>query len=146
MKRKWIALAVTFASSAMLVAGIAIADDKESPLAKVMEKVQAKHTGIIKAYRTPVAWKKAQKDVVAAAEDMIKLAKDAKPLGGDVIKEKKKTQKDWDEKMDAFMKEAEDFAKTAGKADLSNADAKKAYMKVSATCTNCHNDYRSDEE
>src|SRR5262249_17503416 len=74
MNRKWSVLAVvTLASSALLVGGLALADDDESPLGKLMNKIQAKENAIKKAVRTPVAWAKAQKDVVAAAEDLAKL-------------------------------------------------------------------------
>jgi cytochrome c556 len=147
MSRKWIALAVTLMSSAMVVAGIAIADDeKETPLGKVMEQVQGKHVLIMKTYKTAATWKKGQKDATSAAEDLVKFGKEAKPLGGDVIKKMKKTQKEWDEKMDTFLKEADNFAKVSGKSTTTNAQAKDAYKKVSASCTSCHNDFRSDEE
>ena len=145
MTRKWTALTVTALSTGLLLSGLAMAEDKESPLGKVMEKVQANHTAILKTYRTPVAWKKDQKKAVTAAEDLAKLGKEAKSLGEATIKEKKKTQADWDEKMDAFVKEAEDFAKAAANPAMSNVEAKKAYSKVSATCTACHVDYREEE-
>ena len=146
MKRKWTVLAATLAASALAVAALAAASpqEEETPLGKVMEKVQKNHTGIMKAYRTQVAWSKGQKDVANMANDMVKLAKEARPLN-DVVKQKKQTVADWNERMDAFIKEAESFAKVAAKPGLKNTEAKKAYLKVSASCTNCHNVYRDEE-
>lgn len=147
MSRKWNGLAVALSSAAVLLAGVAIAaDDEETPLGKIMEKVQANHAKIIKGVKNAAAWKKSQKDVQAAAEDILKLGKEAKPLGEGPIKEMKKTQQLWDEKMDAFLKEAEDFAKLAAKSDTTQKTAKDTYTKkVSASCTSCHNDFRSEE-
>jgi cytochrome c556 len=145
MNRKWTVLAAML-STALMVSGIAVAQDELSPLGKVMEDVQTNHVKILKSYRTAVAWAKGQKDAAEAAEKLVELGKKAKPLGGDAIKEMKKTQSLWDEKMDAFLKEAETFAKLAGQPGTKNAEAKKAYSKVSASCTSCHNDFRSEDE
>ncbi|MEO6810667.1 MAG: cytochrome c [Isosphaeraceae bacterium] len=149
MNRKWTVLAAAMLSTALLVSGIAVAqdDDKElTPLGKVMEEVQTNHVKILKSYRTAVSWTKGQQDAAEAAGKIIELGKKARPLGGPAIKEMKKTQEQWDEKMDTFLKEAEAFSKFAGQAGIKNAEAKKAYSKVSASCTSCHNDFRSEDD
>jgi len=149
MTRKWKGLAAALIASAV-VGAVALAADDETPLGKKMELVQAKHTVLLKSYRNAVGWKKAQKEAKEAADELVKLAKEAKPLGADAIKEAAKkepkaNQADWDGKMDAFMKEAEEFAKVAEKDSTTNVEAKKAYSKVVATCSACHDTYRPDE-
>src|SRR3954453_19894951 len=105
MPRKWMILAAAMVSVTALTVGIAGADDEDSPLHKLMEQVNAKNLAITKGVRTSVAFKKAQKDVVTSAEDLAKLAKEAKGLGKDVVK-KAKDVKDgdtkWNELMDSF--------------------------------------------
>src|SRR5690348_10863154 len=101
MRRKWTVLAAaTLASTPLVLGGIAAADE-DSPLGKIMAKVQAKETMIKKAYRSQVTWSKGQKDAVSAAEDLAKLGKEAKVFE-EPAKEKKQPKKDWDDKMDAF--------------------------------------------
>lgn len=146
MTRKFTALIVSFASTSLLLAGISLAQDKEdSELHKIMEKVQASNGAILKAYRTAVSWKKDQKKASEAAEALVKLGKEAKPLGAEPIKAQKKTQKEWDDLMDSFVKEAEGFVKVAGKDGMTNVEAKKSYRKVSASCTACHEVFRIEE-
>src|SRR5579864_150277 len=98
MNRKWTVLPVAMAGVAVLAAGFTIADDKddESPTKKVMEKVQKVNIAITKAVRTPVAFKKAQKDVPSHAEEIVKLAKEARTHKGPSEKQKQPYEK-WTE-------------------------------------------------
>ena len=77
---------LVFASSAGVLLGIGVlvgpglskADDDETPLGKIMEKVNKHNTVIQKGVRNKVAFAKAQKDVEKSAKELVKLAKEAK--------------------------------------------------------------------
>jgi cytochrome c556 len=151
MTRKWIVFA---ASAAILVgfgAGFALsessADDVETPLGKIMEKVQGHYTAITKGVRTKVAFKKLQKDVETRAHDLIKLAKDARPLNDAVKKAKDvaEPQKVWDQYFDDLVKKSDTLAKVAGKPAAKFEDAKKAFTALKKVCTDCHHDFRIEE-
>jgi cytochrome c556 len=142
-------LAAVMVSASLLTIGISMADDEESPLHKVMEQVNAKSLAITKGVRTAVAFKKAQKDVAAAAEDLVKLAKQAKGLGQDHIKKAKDVPNaagKWNELMDAFASSADHLAQVAAKPSTQQADAKSAHTAVKKVCTDCHTVFRIEEE
>jgi hypothetical protein len=142
-------LAAVMVSGSVLTVGIAGADDEESPLHKLMEQVNAKSLAITKGVRTAVAFKKAQKDVASAAEDLVKLAKEAKGLGKDHIKKAKDVPNaggKWNELMDSFASSSENLAKVAGKASAKQEDAKSAHTAVKKVCTDCHTIFRIEEE
>jgi hypothetical protein len=148
MLRKWTILAGTMTAITALTVGISMADDEEGPLHKLMEKVNAKNLVVTKGVRTAVAFKKAQKDVVASAEDLVKFAKEAK-----AIKDAVKKAKDipdagtkWDKFMDEFAKSAEHLAEVAGKTSATNVQAKEAHTAVKKVCTECHAVFRVEEE
>jgi cytochrome c556 len=143
MNRKWAAFAVTLFSGALFVGTVAIANDEDSPLHKLMEKVQAKNTVITKGIRNKVNYTKAQKDVKDAADELVKLAKEAKPLN-DVAKKANDVAK-WDSLMDDYIKEAEDYVKLLAKPDTDQPKAKDGYKAVSKTCTACHDVFRKEE-
>jgi cytochrome c556 len=151
MNRKWPALAVTMVTAALVVTTFAIADDEESPLKKLMEKVQAKNTVITKGVRNKVNYTKSQKQVAAAADDLVKLSKEAKSLLNDesrkVAKGKgvAKPDDEWVTKIDAFTKEAEVFAKLVGDTGTTAEKAKDGFKPVAASCTACHDVFRSEE-
>ena len=148
MPRKWMFLAAVMISVGVLTVGIAGADDEESPLAKVMEKVNAKNGVIIKGVRTTVTFKKSQSDVVAAAEELTKLAKEARELGKDTVKKAKDVPDaatKWNELMDQFASTSQNLAKVAGKPGAMQEDAKKAHAAVKKACTDCHTIFRIDE-
>lgn len=150
MLRKWMILAATMLSVSVLAAGISLADDEESPLHKLMEKVNAKSNAIKKAYRTPVAFKKAQaaKEITTNAEELLKLAKESKELAKDGAKKAKGVkdpEKKWVELSDVFISKAEKFVEEAGKATTKD-QLKAAYNGVNQSCTECHTVFRTDEE
>ncbi len=148
MPRKWMILAAAMVSVSVLTLGIAGADDEDSPLHKIMEKVQAKNLLITKGVRTKVAFVKAQKDVATSAEDLVTLAKEARELGKDVIKKAKNVpnaQGKWNELMDAFAVSSDHLAKVAGKSGATHEQAKEAFAAVKKVCADCHKDFRVDE-
>src|SRR5258708_5324257 len=112
MQRKWIVLAGTMISALALTAGLSAADD-DSPLHKLMESVNAKNVVVTKGVRTPVNFKKAQKEVVKAAEELAKLGKEAKEIKDAVKKSKDVKDGDtkWNALMDEFIKSSEELAK-----------------------------------
>ena len=66
MIRKWVALSVTLTAVLLAAAGLSVADE-DSPLHKVMEKVQASNAVVLKGVRNAAAYKKSQADVVIQA-------------------------------------------------------------------------------
>jgi cytochrome c556 len=151
MTRKCLA----FALSAMLLLGLGVligpsfskADDDESPLAKIMEKVNKHNSTITKGVRTKVAFAKAQKDVEKSAKELVKLAKEAKSEK-DAAKKAKDVanpEKKWDEYIDELVKTSEELGKVAAKKDATFQDAKDAFAKVKNVCADCHKDFRVDD-
>jgi cytochrome c556 len=147
MVRKWMVFAL---STGVLVsiagAGFSVADD-ESPLGKVMEKVNKQGNAIKKGTRNPVTYKKSHKDVAKSSKELVKLAKEAKPLKDALGKAKNEAnpQKKWDELMDAFIGSSEKLSDAAGKDSPDYDDTKKAWNAVNKTCTDCHTVFRVDE-
>ncbi|MHC5536939.1 cytochrome c [Singulisphaera rosea] len=147
MQRKWWTLFAAMVSVSMLAVGISMADE-ESELHQLMEKVGPKSNAIKKALRTPVAYKKGQKDLAKITEELIELAKKNKDLAKDGAKKakgEKDPEKKWVEINDVFTKELEKFAAVIGKADTDQAAAKKAWSPVNESCTECHKVFRVDE-
>ena len=116
MSPKWIGFVVAPAVAVVfgIATGLSLGQDQEkkdkeheTPLGKIMEKVQKHNIALTKATRTPAAFKKSQKDVEKLAKEMVKLAKDARPLSQDYLKNAKdepNPKKKWEEIMDAFAK------------------------------------------
>jgi len=152
MIRKWLVFSLT---AGILVAigvlagpGRSWADDKETPLGKIMEKVNKNNSTIQKGVRSKIAFLKAQKDVEKSAKDLVKLAKQAKPIT-DAVKKAKDVanpQKKWDGYIDELAKTSEHLAKVAGKTGATYQSAKDAFGAVKKVCTDCHKDFRVDEE
>jgi cytochrome c556 len=148
MNRKWVVLGAAMVSFTLLASGLSMADDKESPLAKIMEKVQKNSVAITKATRTAPAFKKGQKEVVGHAEELVKLGKEAKEIK-DAAKAAKGVDKPiekWDGLMDEFIKSAEEFGEMVGKSGVTQPQAKAAYKNVSKRCTACHDVFKTEED
>ncbi|HMB05789.1 MAG TPA: hypothetical protein VKP69_18890 [Isosphaeraceae bacterium] len=155
MLRKWTVLAGTMASITALTVGISMADDEESPLHKIMERVNENNSAINKGIRNALKFQQAQKDVVARAEELVVLAKKAKPIKDAVKKAKDVPDADakWDKYMDDFEKAADNLAKVAAKsfatgeqAKKVQEEAKKEHTAVKKRCTECHNVFRVEED
>src|SRR5262249_21436206 len=105
MLRKWMIFAVS-AGVLVSIAGAGFSyDDDESPLGKVMEKVNKQSNAIKKGTRNLVTYKKSQKDVAKSSKELVKLAKEAKPLKDAIAKAKTEAnpQQKWNTLMDAFI-------------------------------------------
>lgn len=147
MLRKWMVFALS-AAVLVSVAGLGFAlDDDESPLGKVMEKVNKQSNAIKKGTRNPVQFKKSSKDVAKSSKELVKLAKESKPFKEALGKAKNEAnpQRKWDELMDSFIASSEKLSETAGKPAPDYDDTKKAFSAVSKTCTECHQVFRVDE-
>jgi cytochrome c556 len=88
--------------------------------------------------------------VEKSARELVKLAKEAKPITDAVKKAKEKKevanpQKKWDEYLDELIKTSEHLGKVAGKTNATFQDAKDAFGAVKKVCTDCHKDFRVDE-
>jgi cytochrome c556 len=148
---KWLVFSLT---AGMLVAfgvlvgpSLSAANDEESPLGKIMEKVNKNNSMILKGTRNKVAFAKSQKDVVKSANEIVKLAKEAKKETSAVKKAKDvaNPQKRWDEMIDELIKTSEHLGEVAGKPNAAYQDAKAAFGAVKKVCTECHKDFRIDE-
>jgi cytochrome c556 len=151
MLRKWLILGVTMASVSGLVAGVTLADDEDGPLHKLMEKVNSKGNAVKKAVRTVPAYKKAQtaKEITKHVEELLKLAKESGGMAKEAVKKAKNVkdgEKKWAELNDAYIKELEKFAELIEKPGTQQAAAKSAWGVVNQSCTNCHNDFRVEED
>jgi cytochrome c556 len=159
MSPKWIGFVVVPAVAVVfgIASGLSLGQDQEkhkdkdheTPLGKIMEKVQKHNIALTKATRTPAAFKKSQKDVEKLAKEMAQMAKDAKPLSQDYLKHAKdepNPKKKWEEIMDSFAKLSEELSVTAAKKGADPAAVKVLYMKrVRGTCTDCHNVFRVED-
>ena len=147
---------LAFALSALLLLALGFlvgpgflkADDDESPLAKIMEKVNKQDLAIRKGVRNKAAFAKAQKDVEKSAKELVKLAKEAKKEkdAAKKAKEVANPEKKWDEYIDELVKTSEELGKLAAKKDTTFQVAKDAYAKVKDVCSDCHKDFRVDEK
>ncbi|MDG3005167.1 cytochrome c [Paludisphaera mucosa] len=150
MKRNWFVLAACLALGLGLgvTAVSRSADDDETPLGKIMEKVQKHKATITKGVRNVASYKKSQEDIEKSAKEWSKLAKESKPLNDAVkaAKNQPEPQKKWDELMDLWGKESDKLAELAAKADSTQKDAKDQLNTINKTCTECHQVFRVDAE
>jgi cytochrome c556 len=150
MNSKWAALGGTLAA-AILFAGLAATaqDENDSPLLKIMKQVQTENAKIVKGVRNAASYTKGKTEVSKSSEGLVKLLKDARPLGKSAIEgphnEQKKTVTDWNKLMDDCVKETADFATLTAKADTNQQTAKKEFAKVTKSCTACHDVFRVEE-
>ncbi len=146
--RKFSVLAGAMIATAVVALGVnAVAardDHDDSPLHKIMEKVQAENSKVLKGVRNPASFKKAQAEVVTAAKELAKLGKDSREFT-EPAKHEKQPQEKWTELVDKFVTESQNFATLAAKADVEQPAAKAEYKKVQATCTACHDVFKKDE-
>ncbi len=150
MNRKWAALGGTLTTAVLCAAFATFAqDENDSPLLKVMKQVQVENAKIVTGVRNPAMYKKSQTVVAKSADALVKLLKQAKPFGKEVVdgphNEKKKTITDWNKLADDCLKDTTGFAELVTKPATSQAEAKKDFAKVTKACTACHEDFRVEE-
>jgi cytochrome c556 len=157
MNRKWIGLAAALALVAAcgLAGRVSIAQDQEkpkeqeTPLGRIMEKVQKHNIALTKGTRNVAAFKKSQKEVEKSSGELAKLAKESKPYKEAYLKNAKdesNPQKRWDEIMDAFARTSKDLASAAAKEGATQKEAKDLFQKVKNTCADCHTVFRIEKE
>jgi cytochrome c556 len=158
MNRKWIGFAVvaTLVAASGLASGLSRAQDqekhqdkeKETPLGRIMEKVQKLNISINRATGNAARFKKGQKDVEKDAGELVKLAKGGKPLKEAYLKHAKNEsdpQKKWDDIMDAFAKTSKDLEDAAAKDGADQKKVKALFQTVKKTCADCHTVFRVEE-
>jgi len=157
MNRKWIgfAAAAALVAATGLASGLSRAQDQEkhkeqeTPLGRIMEKVQKHNIAITKATRNAAAFKKNQKEVEKSSTELVALAKESKPLKEAYLKNAKdeaNPQKKWDDIMDAFAKTSRELAVVAAKDGATQKQAKEVFTKVKATCADCHTVFRVEKD
>jgi cytochrome c556 len=150
MIRKWLIFTLSAGLLVSLGAGVRFsqADDEESELGKVMEKVQKENAAIVKGIRNVANFKRYQKDVHKSAKELMKLAKKAKPMKDALTKAKdeKDPQKKWNEIMDDLLKTTEKFEKVVAKSGTTVQEAKDSFKPVTKSCADCHAVFRVDED
>lgn len=146
MQRKWFVLAGSMLAALIACAGFTTADEN-SPLHPIMEKVNKNNATITKSTRSETAYKKAKKDIFKAAEELVKLGKEAKPIkdAAKAAKDVKDAEAKWDAMMDDFIKASEDLVKVLGEEKTTQAEAKTAHGAVKKSCAPCHDVFRVEE-
>ena len=148
MLRKWMVFTLS-AGLLVTLAGVGFSgDDDESPLEKIMEKVNKANAKIKQGVRNPANYRKKQKEVAENSKVMVKLAKESKPMKNalDRAKNEPKPQEKWNSLMDAFIEKSENLSEVANKPSPDYDATKKAFSTLSKTCTDCHNVFRVEEE
>ena len=150
MFRKWLVFAlsagilISFSIGAGLSAG---QEEKESPLEKIMEKVNKASADIKKGTRNLTYFNKSQKIVEKSAKELVKLGKQAKPIKDALSRAKGEAnaQAKWDEYIDALISSSEKLGEVAAKPDATFAETKKAAGVVNKACVECHAVFRVDD-
>jgi cytochrome c556 len=150
MNRKGITFLLSAVMLVLIVVGsnLSRADDKEeTPLGKIMEKVNKANAIIQKGTRNQVNFKKSQKDVAKNAMELVKLGKEAKKIRSAVKNAKDVTEpgKKWDELMEEFIKTSGKLSEVAGKTDATQLNAKNAFGAVKKSCADCHAVFKVEE-
>jgi cytochrome c556 len=144
-------MAFVLSSLSLLLAvvgvGLSRADDKESPLEKLMEKVGKQNSIAQKGTRNAVFFKKGQKDVAASAKELAKLGEEARPIDSALknAKDVKDPKKKWEELMDEFIKTSKKLNVVAAKDGAAYQDAKDAFTALKKSCSDCHTVFKAEE-
>jgi cytochrome c556 len=140
MLRKFAVLTVSLG----IIAGLAVAADDESPTAKIMEKINIKHTALRKSTRTAAEFKKSGSTIAKNVEELVVEAKKAREIK-DTAEKEKKPFTEWQKMMDEMISKSEELGKVAGKSNATHAQAKEAFDSYNKTCAACHAVFKKDE-
>ena len=123
------------------------AADDESPLEKIMEKVNKHNSVIQKGVRNKVAFAKAQKDVETAPKNSSSSPRKPRTSKTPPRRPRKSPtpKRSGTNTSTSSSRPREELGKVAGKKDATFQDAKDAFTKVKNVCTDCHKDFRVDE-
>ncbi len=157
MNRKWIGFAVVACSviAGGFAGGLSLGQEQEkhkeneTPLGRIMEKVQKHNIAITKGTRTIAAFRKSQKEVAKSSQELAKLAKESKKYKEGYLKNAKdeaNPQRKWDDIMDAFAKTSEDLASAATKDGAEQKHIKDMFQVVKKTCSDCHTVFRVEQD
>ena len=146
MNRKGSVLTLTVLATGFGLVGAtwAASPDDKTPLHEAMEVVQKKDAFIKKNYKTAAVFKKNQKEFVESAKALVTLGKSVRDDAGPA-KEQKRTQKEWTDLMDAYVKEADAYAIEVAKPSTTAEIAKEKYKPVIASCSACHTVFRKED-
>jgi cytochrome c556 len=142
VSRKLIVLTlVSWAIALLNVAPSPAQEDEETPLAKIMKKVDARTKAIREATSTVAKYKKAGKgkDIIPTARELLKLGKEIRPFKEPSQKMKKPYEK-WTDLSDRYSAAAEELIQAAEKGDL--VASRRAWASLNNSCTNCHGAFR----
>lgn len=146
MLRKCLTVAAMMTAVTVAFAAFSWADD-DSPLHKLMEGVNKKNAVVTKSLKSVTTYKKDQAKAAAAAEALIKAAKESKKDTSAVTKQKK-TVAEWNKLSEEFIKKTQDLsdaiAKGTSKAEYDQA--KVAHTAVKASCSACHDVFRIEDK
>ena len=139
MPRKFaiVALSMTF------LAGLTLADE-ESPLEKLMEKIQAKTNAIRKVTRNAAEYKKGAASIAKDTEEIVKLAKESRDMKEPSDKEKKPLA-EWQKLTDDMIHATEELGKITADSKTTQAQAKEAFTTFTKTCSACHTIYKKED-
>jgi cytochrome c556 len=147
MVRTWTRLAATLGTAALLTVGAALAADKktgkDTPLAKIMKKIDAETKVVREGVKTAPKFKNTAREIAASSEALAELAKETRPFTEPAL-EFKKPQEKWTELADGLGEASAGMAKAAGSGDF--FEAKRAWISLNNTCTNCHGAFRPSTE
>jgi cytochrome c' len=114
----------------------------ELAIEKIMEQVHTRNRAIGKGLRIAFAPEAAGRKALAAdAATLFTLGKEARTLT-EPARERKKSQQEWTQKVDAFLRATEEFAEVIADPKSSQPRATNSYQKLQKTCLNCHSAFR----
>ena len=134
--------AITALAMTLLV-GYSVADD-DSPLEKLMEKIQNKTNDMRKVTRNAAEYKKGAASIAKSTEEVLKLSKESRDFKEPAEKEKK-PQAEWEKLTDEMIHATEALAKIAADSKSTQAQAKEAFTTYTKTCSACHAVFKKEE-
>ena len=146
MVRLWTTLAVTLCTAALLTVGAAVSaaqEGKDTPLARLMRKVEDQTKVIRDGVKTAPRFRKAAKEIATSAHALAQLGQETRPFT-EPAQEFKKPQEYWNQLTDGFIEASQAMAKAADASDF--ITARKVWISLNNTCTNCHGAFRPSTE